>query len=453
MKLIKDDFLLKSDLAKRLYDKINALPIIDYHCHLDPRAIAENKRFKNITELALTGDHYKWRLMRACGVNEAYITGDASDYDKFFYFCKTIENCIGSPVYHWTCLEMQRYFDYDGIINAQNAREIYEHCNKIISDDFSVWSILKKFNIELIGTTDDPIDTLEYHKIIAENKHLPRVVPTFRPSQVLDIEKPGFINYINKLGSINSWDDLLAVLSEKIDFFHKMGCVSSDHSLEPPVFNTGNANTILKKALSGDTLSEPEIHTYKTELLIKLGGMYKAKNWIMQLHMGAQRNNNTHMFDMLGADTGFDAMGDGSYSKPLALLLDGIEKQYGLPKTVLYALNPNSDIMLSVLAGCFQGDIPGKIQLGAPWWFNDTKQGIINHLTLLAQTGVVSNFIGMLTDSRSFMSYPRHEYYRRIMCQTIAAWVDDGEFPNDFSKLTEIVKGIAYENISKYLKL
>ena len=445
---MKTDFLLKSELAKRLFNEVKDLPIIDYHCHLDPMAIAENRRFKNISELALKGDHYKWRLMRACGIDEKYITGDANDFDKFFYFCKTIENCIGSPIYHWTCLEMQRYFNYDGIINAKNAQEIYDHCNKIINDDFSVWDIFKKFKIELIGTTDDPIDSLEYHKIIAENKELPRVLPTFRPSQVLDIEKINFTDYINRLGNISSWDSLLAVLSEKIDFFDKMGCVSSDHSLEPPVFDRGsNVNNILKKALSGDILTQLEINIYKTELLIELGSMYKSKNWVMQLHMGAQRNNNTNMFNMLGADTGFDAISDCNYSKELALLLDSINNKSGLPKTVLYALNPNSDIILSVLAGCFT-----NIQLGAPWWFNDTKQGIIKHLNLLAQTGVVSNFIGMLTDSRSFMSYPRHEYFRRILCQTIATWVDDGEFPDDFEKISEIVRKISYENISRYLK-
>ncbi|MCL2527524.1 MAG: glucuronate isomerase [Defluviitaleaceae bacterium] len=469
MKPFMDEkFLLHSDTAVKLYEYSKDLPIIDYHCHLEPKEIAENKRFRNITDLALGGDHYKWRLMRASGVEEKYITGDASDEEKFFHWCNTIQDCIGNPIYHWTHLEMRRYFDYDGPINGELAADIYAHCNKIIQkEDFCAWGILKKFKVEQIGTTDDPADTLEYHKQMANYRKtdpsLPLVSPTWRPSKAMNIEAPGFAEYIQKLGSasgipIKSWDDLLAALSNRIDFFHEAGCLASDHALDPPVYaecTDGDVAAIFKKAIAGQaTLTQLEIDQYKTAIMLWLGKQYSAKGWAMQLHMAAQRNNNTRMFNKLGPDTGYDSMSDESFSRPLARILDGLDIQNNLPKTILYSLTPTSDMMLATMIGNFQGGgVKGKIQWGCPWWYNDTKPGIENHLIFLASAGVLSRFIGMLTDSRSFMSYPRHEYFRRIVAQVVAQWVEHGEFPHDDTKLKQIVQGIGYYNAKEYFGL
>jgi len=462
-----EKFLLHSDLAVKLYDYIKDLPIIDYHCHLEPKEIAENKRFRNITDLALGGDHYKWRLMRASGVDEKYITGDASDEEKFYHWCNTIQDCIGNPLYHWTHLEMRRYFNYDGPINGDVAADLYAHCNKIIEqEDFSAWGIFKKFKVAQIGTTDDPADTLEYHKQMAEHRKtdpaLPLVTPTWRPSKVMNIEAPEFADYIKKLEAVSgvvikNWDSLLAALSQRLDFFHEAGCLASDHALDPPVYaecTEGEAAMIFVKALAGTKLNQHEINQYKTFIMLWLGKQYHAKGWIMQLHMAAQRSNNTRMFKLLGPDTGYDSMSDETFSRPLARILDGLDMQNALPKTVLYALNPVSDMMLASMIGNFQGGgIKGKIQWGCPWWFNDTRPGMENHLVYLASAGVLTRFIGMLTDSRSFMSYPRHEYFRRIVAQTVADWVNKGEFPNDDAKLKEIVQGIGYYNAKEYFGL
>jgi len=453
-------FLLHSNTAVELFEYCKDLPIIDYHCHLIPQEIAENKRFRNITDLALGGDHYKWRLMRASGVPEKFITGTGTDEEKFYHWCATIEDCIGSPLYHWTHLEMQRYFDYYDPISAKNASQIYKHCNGIINrDDFSAWSILKKFKVEQIGTTDDPADSLQYHAQMKDNRAsdpmLPLVYPSFRPSKAMNIEAEGFRDYVKLLATvskqlINCYDDLLAALSNRLDFFHEMGCRISDHALDPPVFVCGNPDQIFKKALQGD-VTQVEADSFKTALMLWLGQQYAVRGWVMQLHMGAQRNNNTRMVKALGADTGYDSMSDTSYSRSLAQLLDALELNANLPKTILYGLNPISDNMLATMIGNFQcGDIPGKIQWGSAWWFNDTKTGMQNHLITLANCGVLARFIGMLTDSRSFMSYPRHEYFRRIMVQVVADWVDNGEFPYDMAKLRQIVEGISYRNALVY---
>ncbi|MCL2360327.1 MAG: glucuronate isomerase [Defluviitaleaceae bacterium] len=462
MKPFMDEkFLLHSDTALKLYEYCKDLPIIDYHCHLEPSEIAKNKRFKNITDLALGGDHYKWRLMRACGVDEKYITGDASDGEKFFHWCATVEDCIGNPLYHWTHLEMRRYFDYDGPINGKLAGEIFNHCNKIIGmEDFSAWGILRRFRVEQIGTTDDPADSLDYHIQMAayrkSDPSLPLVSPTWRPSKIMNIEAPGFIDYAKTL-EINNWDDLFTVLTQRLDFFHENGCRASDHSLEPPVYENyteSEVAIIFKKALAGESLSLSEINKYKTYIMVWLGREYNKRGWVMQLHMGAQRSNNTRMVTKLGPDTGYDSMSDESYSRPLARILDALDMKDALPKTILYGLNPVSDMMLATMIGNFQGGgVRGKIQWGCPWWFNDTKPGIENHLTALASAGVLSRFIGMLTDSRSFMSYPRHEYFRRIVANSVAQWVEMGEFPDDHIKLRQIIEGIGYRNAREYFQL
>jgi len=462
-----ESFLLHSKTAIELFSYCKDLPIIDYHCHLNPQEIAENKHFCNITDLALSGDHYKWRLMRANGVSERFITGEASDQEKFFHWCTTLEDCIGSPLYHWTHMEMRRYFDYDGPIDGEHAKELYAHCNGIINrEDFTAWSIFNKFKVEQIGTTDDPVDSLEHHAKMAVHKvkdpNLPQVYPTFRPSKALNIEAEGFTEYVKKLAAIssqqiNNYEDLLIALSKRIDFFHEMNCRVSDHSLEPPVYadvkRDANPDRIFRQAIQGDILSQEEIDIYKTSLLLWLGQQYAARGWVMQFHMGAQRNNNTRMAQKLGPDTGYDSMSDIPYSHPLAQILNALEIKESLPKTILYGLNPSSDAMLSTMIGNFQGNgIRGKIQWGVPWWFNDTITGMRCHLTTLANNGVLARFIGMLTDSRSFMSYPRHEYFRRILAQTMADWVDSGEFPCDMSKLRQIVEGISYRNALVYFK-
>jgi len=468
MKPFMDDhFLLTSDTGVDLFNHCKNLPIVDYHCHLDPKEIAENKRFANITDLALRGDHYKWRLMRANGVDEKFITGDGTDEEKFYHWCATIEDCIGSPLYHWTHLEMRRYFDYDGPITGELAGKIYDHCNAIINrEDFSAWNIFKKFNVAQIGTTDDPVDSLEYHKQMADHRakdpSLPLVQPTFRPSKAMNIESPDFVSYIKELSTvsghvINGWEDLQAALSNRIDFFNQMGCRASDNTLEPPVFVDATpveVDAILRQALKSEPLTQLDIDRYKTALMLWLGEAYNARGWAMQIHMNAQRNNNRRMFQKLGPDTGFDSISDDTFSRPLGRLLGELEMKEALPKTILYALNPTSDTMLATMIGNFQGHgIKGKMQWGSAWWFNDTKIGMRNHLTTLADCGMLARFIGMLTDSRSFMSYPRHEYFRRILAQVIAEWVDGGEFPNDKDKLNRIMSDICYGNVVEYLGL
>ena len=351
--------------------------------------------------------------------------------------------------------------------NLGCAGDIFVHCNKIIErNDFSAWEICKKFRVVQIGTTDDPADNLEYHRQIAVSRgkdpSLPLVMPTFRPSKAMNIEAAGFTEYVHSLCQIaniplHGWDDFLGILSSRIDFFHENGCRISDHALDPPVFAgccEGDGAAAFNKALTGQSLSQTEIDCYKTTIMQWLGRQYSARGWVMQLHMAAQRNNNTRMFKQLGPDTGYDSMSDASYSKALAQILDGLDMDNSLPKTILYGLNPVSDMMLATMIGNFQGGgVRGKIQWGCPWWFNDTKLGIENHLVNLANAGVLARFIGMLTDSRSFMSYPRHEYFRRIVAQTIAEWVNKGEFPHDEGKLRQIMEGICYNNAVEYFGL
>ena len=458
-----EHFLLHNGTAVDLYEHIKNLPIIDYHCHLDPKAIAENAHFRNITELWLGGDHYKWRLMRHNGVPESHITGDAPDHEKFAAFCATMQDCIGNPVFHWAHLELKKYFGFDGNITAENSAEIYALCNSQIErEDFNVHNMLKACRVEWLATTDDPADDLRYHKQIKEanTPDAPGVRPSFRPSQALEAEKPTYAAYIKRLGeaagiNITDWDSLRAALTNRLDFFVQMGCNISDHSLEPPVFDPtatdDDANAAMKKALAGEALSVKEIIAYKTRLLSWLGGEYHKRNWVMQLHMLVQRNNNSRMFKLLGADTGFDCIADESFSLALARILDDMENRDALPRTVLYSLNPTADDLLATMIGNFAGrGIRGRMQWGCPWWFNDNKTGMQKHLVTLANHGMIATFIGMLTDSRSFLSYPRHEYFRRIMAQQIGEWVEAGEFPRDMNRLHKIAGDIAYYNVKNF---
>ncbi|MCL2665661.1 MAG: glucuronate isomerase [Defluviitaleaceae bacterium] len=458
MPFIDENFLLKSDLAVELYESVKSLPIVDYHCHLDPAAIYADAQFENINRLWLAGDHYKWRLMRANGVAEELITGGAPEPDKFKAWCETIAGAIGNPLYHWAHLELKRYFDIDDTIDGGNWQSLYCKCNEYIKNELvRPSSIINKFNVEMIGTTDDPADTLSHHMNM---KCTAKVLPTFRPGIVLKPDSADFAAYIKKLAAagnsvIECFDDLLAVLSERIDFFNMTGCVSSDHSLEPgvplicPCYTDSGAAIIFAKALRGEALTEKEKDEYKTRLLVWLGGQYKKKNWVMQLHIGALRNNNTRMFKKTGADSGFDSMCDIPIAIALSSLLDAVDQEHGLPKTVIYSLNPAFDDILSAAAGNFQTD-ECKVQWGCPWWFNDHKTGIKKHLTTTANHGMLPKFIGMLTDSRSFMSYTRHEYFRRILAQTIASWVNKGEYPNDTDRLISIMKSVAYSNAKEF---
>jgi len=457
-----DDFLLQSELAVRLYQEVKDLPIVDYHCHLEPHEIAQNKRFKNITEIWLRGDHYKWRLMRANGVDERFITGDATDWEKFEKWAETIDDCIGNPLYHWTHLELRRYFDYYGLLSAKTAQEVWDICNaKIAAEDFNVHNILAKFKVEMIGTTDDPADSLEHHAAIKESGLATKVLPTLRPGHLYNIDSPGFEPYLEKLSKISgveidNYSDLMLAMQNRVDFFHEMGCRASDIGMDTVVYEEYSPfeiDVIFNKAINGKQLTQEEIDKYRTSLMIDLGIMYANKGWAVQYHMNALRNNNTAMLEALGADKGFDSIDDTSLAKPLARLLDDLATEGKLAKTILYSLNPSQDDIITTMIGNFQGGgIKGKIQHGSAWWANDTKTGMEKQMISLANNGMLARFIGMLTDSRSFLSYPRHEYFRRIMVNLLANWVIAGEFPNDFEKLSQIAKDISYYNARNFFE-
>ncbi|HPT88623.1 MAG TPA: glucuronate isomerase [Bacillota bacterium] len=460
MKAFMDEnFLLSNDTAVTLYHQYaKEMPIYDYHCHISPKEIAENKKYRNITEIWLGGDHYKWRAMRSNGVPEKYITGDASDKEKFMKWAETMPNCIGNPLYHWTHLELKRYFGIDKLLSPETAEEIWEKCNAVL-EHLTVRDIIKKSNVKLICTTDDPTDTLEYHKAIAEDKTFDvKVLPAFRPDKSFNIEKEGFKEWIAKLGQvvgfeIKTFDDLTKALKARLEYFHEVGCRVSDHALDPVVFEPGTADeatVILQKGLKGEALTETEIKKYKTQVMLFLGREYARLGWAMQLHIGTIRNNNSRMMRLLGPDTGFDAIADYTYGESLAKFLDALDSTDQLPKTILYTLNPRDNEMLGTIIGCFQGGIPGKMQFGSGWWFNDQKDGMIRQMVALANLGLLSRFVGMLTDSRSFLSYTRHEYFRRILCNLLGEWVENGEAPNDMKLLGEMVQNICYNNAKNY---
>lgn len=465
MKTFMDkDFLLYNETAKTLfYNYACKCPIFDYHCHLNPQEIAENKKFKNITEIWLYGDHYKWRMMRANGIDEKFITGDASDYDKFISWVKTVPNLIGNPLYHWSHLELQRYFDIYEVINEDNADIIWEKANQKLQN-MTVKDILKKFKVHTIGTTDDPTDNLEYHKLINEGKAQigkidTKVVPSFRPDKAINIEMPDFSDYIKKLENaskinIKDINSLTEALYNRIDYFKSLGCVSSDCSLSIVPFNLDdekNIDAIFKKAMDKESLNFEDIEKYKTYILIKLIKKYKESNLVMQIHISAMRNNNEVMFKKLGADTGYDSVGDSNIIEKLSSLLKTANNEGGLPKIIFYSLNHKDYYPLSTLMGCFQeGGIKGKMQLGSAWWFCDNRDGMEEQIKILANTGSLALFVGMLTDSRSFLSYSRHEYFRRILCNIIGEWADKGEVPNDIKYLGNIIENICFNNSNIY---
>ncbi len=464
MGIINDNFLLKTETAKKLYNVAKDMPIIDYHCHINPKEIAENRKFDNITQVWLGGDHYKWRLMRSNGVDENEITGNTDDFTKFLRFAEMLPKAIGNPMYHWCHLELKRYFGYDGVLNGDTAREVYDLCNrKLQSDDMTVRAIIEKSNVKMIGTTDDPIDDLKWHKILKEDKTFKTAVcPTFRPDNAVNIDKTGFIDYINKLSGVSNIDiktvdDVKDALAKRLDYFCEMGCKATDHGLDYIIYEpaTGFAvNDIFKKAMNGERITQSEADQYKTEIMLFLGEKIAEKGIVMQLHYGAQRNTNDLMFKKLGADTGFDCISVKNCGEALTGFLDALNKKNKLPKTIIYSLNPNDNELIDTVLGCFQGtEAQGKIQHGSAWWFSDTKSGMENQLKSLANLSLLGNFIGMLTDSRSFLSYTRHEYFRRILCNLIGEWVENGEYPNDSETLETIVKDISYNNALKYFNI
>ncbi|MDF2685868.1 MAG: uronate isomerase [Clostridia bacterium] len=449
---INDKFMLHNMTGERLFvDYAKDMPIIDYHCHLSPRMIAENYKFKNITELMLGGDHYKWRALRSNGVDEKYITGDASDYDKFIKWAETMPYLIGNPLYHWTHLELKRYFDIDETLSLKTADLIWEKCNELLQhDEFSTKSLIEKSNVKVICTTDDPIDNLEYHKKLKEDNFSAKVLPTFRPDKAIEICKNTFLSYIIAFG-VGTYKDLQDKIVERINYFHKNGCRAADHGLGYVPYEEGNAEEVFNKVIKNEKITKIEEDVYKTDMLKLCGREYAKLGWVMQLHMGALRNNNTPMFNKLGPDTGFDSINDLNIAEPLSKLLNSLESEDSLPKTILYSLNPKDNYVLGAMLGNFQkAPVAGKIQLGSGWWFNDQRDGMVEQMKALANLGLLSRFIGMLTDSRSFVSYPRHEYFRRILCNLIGEWVEKGEYPTDFEILGDIIKRICYNNAQNY---
>ncbi|MBQ7307098.1 MAG: glucuronate isomerase [Clostridia bacterium] len=464
-KFMDKDFLLSTEIAKELYHKYSSkTPIIDYHCHVSPKEIFEDKKFENITQVWLGGDHYKWRLMRSNGVDEYYITGQASDKEKFLKFAEVLPRAIGNPMYHWCHLELKNYFGYMGCLSSKTAEEVWNITSeKLKQSDMGVRGLIAKSNVKFIGTTDDPIDSLEWHKKIKEDKTFNTIVaPSFRPDKALNIEKTGWKEYIKSLEKvtqiiINNIEDLEKALTNRIEFFNQNGCKASDHGLDFMIFNLDKKETIdeiLKKGLNSKDLTNEEIEKFKTHLLIYCAKEYERINWVMQIHYNCMRNPNSFMLNSIGVDTGFDCIGPNNGSQKLAKFLDELNKSGQLPKTILYSLDSNDNEFLDTLIGSFQWKgVKGKIQHGSAWWFNDNKKGMKDQMTSLAQLSILGNFVGMLTDSRSFLSYTRHEYFRRILCDLIGEWVENGEYPDDINVLGELVQDISYNNAKTYFEL
>lgn len=454
MSIIDENFMLHNRVGERLYHEYaEKLPIIDYHCHISPAMIAEDYQFKNASELFLGGDHYKWRAMRSNGIEERYITGDAGDYEKFCKWAETVPYLIGNPLLHWTQLELKRYFEVEELLSPQNAAAVWNRCNERLSGkEYSARGLIRKSNVVCICTTDDPMDDLKYHKKIREDGFDTRVYPTFRPDRAVEIDKATFLPYMEEM-KVNTYQELQDKIRERIAYFHQNGCRLSDHALEYVPFSSGNAGQVFEKRMRGDALTKKETDIFKTDMLIFCAEEYQRLGWAMQLHIGALRNNNSKMYQKLGADTGFDSINDLCIAEPLAAFLDRLEQQDSLPKTILYTLNPKDNYVLGTMLGNFQkAPVPGKIQFGSGWWFNDQRDGMIAQMTSLANLGLLSRFVGMLTDSRSFVSYTRHEYFRRILCNLIGGWVEQGEYPEDYAMLKTIVNGICYDNARRYFQ-
>ncbi|WP_163526985.1 glucuronate isomerase [Halobacillus ihumii] len=461
---IHDDFLLENKYAQELYhDYAKDLPIIDYHNHLPPSEIAEDKQFPSISDVWLAGDHYKWRLMRANGIDEKYISGSASDKEKFKAWAETVPNTLGNPLYHWTHLELLRFFNIKELLNKDSAEEIWNTTNEKLADNsMSTRNLLQNSKVEFVGTTDDPTDDLAHHTSLKQEKFSVEVAPSFRPDKALDIEAVTFGDWVKKLREasgidISDYASFLSALSNRVDYFEERGCRASDHSIEVMFFKEASeedAQGIYAKKINGHSLTPDEVEQYKTYTLQFLASQYKEKNWVMQFHLGALRNNNTKMLRQAGTDSGFDSMGDRLLAQPLSNFLDSLEVSDILPKTVLYCLNPRDNYILATMAGNFQdGSVPGKIQFGTAWWYNDHINGMENQMEILANVGLIKHFVGMLTDSRSFLSFSRHEYFRRILANLFGKWVEKGIVPADMDLLGSYIEDISYYNARRYLNL
>ena len=462
---MNEDFLLGTETARKLYhDHAEKMPIIDYHCHINPMEIYEDKRYDTITEVWLGGDHYKWRAMRSCGVPERYITGDATPAEKFQKWAETIPNLIGNPLYHWTHLELQRYFGITEPLTGDNAMEIYVTCNRILAQpDMSVRGIIRKSGVKLICTTDDPVDDLKAHELLAADPTAPAVVlPAFRPDKAMRADKPTFPQYVSQLETvvgypINTVEDMRRALADRIAYFADHGCRVSDHALDYCFCEEASEeelNDIFARAKAGKGITWGEQLKYHTALLIAVGKEYSRRDWVVQFHFGCLRDNSRVNFRKLGPDTGFDSMNDAPNAAGLARLLGTLEEQNALGKTILYSLNPSDNGIVGSIMGAFQTDspIPGKIQQGSAWWFNDHKPGMEAQMVSLMSLGAMGSFNGMLTDSRSFLSYTRHEYFRRILCNLFGNLVENGEYPADLERLGKMVENISYNNTLRYFR-
>ena len=458
------DFLLSTPTAQHLFhDYAAKMPILDYHCHINPKEIAEDRKFENITQVWLGGDHYKWRQMRTNGVDEKYITGDASDREKFQKWAETLEMAIGNPLYHWSHLELQRYFGYNGILNGDTAEEVWNLCNaKLQEDSMSVRNLIKQSNVTLVCTTDDPVDSLEWHQVLKDDKTFDvQVLPAWRPDKAMNIEKPDFADYMNRLGEVAgvnlvTFQDMVDALQKRHDFFTENGCKLSDHGIEEfydELYTDSQIETIFAKAMRGQQLSALEIRQYKHAFLKVCAEMDHAADWTQQYHYGAIRDNNTLMYNKLGADTGFDSIGEFTTAKAMSSFLNELNMEGKLTRTILYTLNPCANEVIATMLGNFQdGSCPGKIQFGSGWWFNDQLDGMTRQMNALSVLGLLSRFVGMLTDSRSFLSYPRHEYFRRLLCNLLGNDVEKGLLPNDMESLSRMVEDISYNNARNYFK-
>jgi glucuronate isomerase len=459
---LSDDFLLQTETARTLYHQHAApQPIIDYHCHLPPDQIAQNRQFENITQIWLYGDHYKWRAMRANGVNERYVTGEASDWEKFEKWAETVPYTVRNPLYHWTHLELRRYFGITELLNKDSARRIYDQCNALLqTPEYSVQGLLRKMNVVTVCTTDDPADSLEHHQALAGHDFGTRILPTFRPDKAMTPEAADYRQYLDKLGAaagvaIRSYADLLAALRQRHDFFAAQGGRLSDHGLEQIYaadYTQEEIAAIFEKAQAGQPLSATEVEQFKSAMLVELAIMDWEKGWTQQFHLGALRNNNTRALRELGPDTGWDSIGDFSQARALSRFLDTLDNQNKLAKTILYNLNPADNDLFATMIGNFQdGSVAGKIQFGSGWWFLDQKDGMEKQLNALSSMGLLSQFVGMLTDSRSFLSFPRHEYFRRILCNLLGRDVENGELPaEELPWLGQLVENISYGNAKNY---
>jgi len=463
-KFLDENFLLQTETAQRLYHQHAAkMPILDYHCHINPKDIADDRMFKNMTEIWLYGDHYKWRAMRTNGVDERFCTGDASDWEKFEKWAETVPHTLRNPLYHWTHLELKRFFGVEEVLSPKNARKIYDYCNeKLNSAAYSCRNIIRMANVKTICTTDDPVDTLEYHQQIKEDGFEVAVLPAWRPDKAMMVEDPvSFNHYINKLEEaagedIQSFEDLMDALDARHQYFHDNGCRLSDHGLDTAfaeAYTEAEIKAIFKKVRGGNHLTEAEILKFKSCMLYEFGIMDHSRGWTQQFHIGAQRNNSTRLFNKLGPDTGFDSIGDKPVAESLARLLDRLDQENKLCKTILYNLNPRDNELYATMIGNFQdGSVPGKIQYGSGWWFLDQQDGMKKQMNALSNLGLLSRFVGMLTDSRSFLSYTRHEYFRRTLCNLLGTDVENGEIPADMELLGSMVENISYNNAKSYFK-